>query len=47
MDTSAILQPLLLVILCVELGILIIKADAMLAALRVQKNLVSPALKAA
>jgi hypothetical protein len=33
-----ILQPLLLVILCVELGILILKADAMLSALKVQRN---------
>ena len=44
MDSLTILQPLLLVILCVELGILIVKADAMLATLRVQKTLVSPAL---
>ena len=46
MDTSVILQPPLLVILCVELGILIIKADAMLVALKAQKSQ-APALKAA
>jgi hypothetical protein len=45
MDTSAILQPLLLVILCVELGILIVKADAMLAALKALRNQ-APALTA-
>ena len=46
MDSLTILQPLLLVILCVELGILIIKADAMLAAMKAPKDQ-APALKAA